>query len=113
MGGIALPAGFHGLSFLPARRAKDGSQRESLNLQPKNERTRSRVFPTTLLQSSSLRCRMRNILCPIATRAAIFFFGENKKDCRQGRLLPSTSPAASHVYLVKLSGNGYVIAAWI
>lgn len=113
MSEVALPAAFHELSFLPRQRAKDSSRRGKLSTwQPKNERTRSRVFPTTSLQSSPLLLSYEKYPLPYCNSGCDILF-ENKKGCRRGRLLPSTSPAASHICLVKLSGNGYMTTAWI
>ena len=67
-GEITLPAYFHGLSFLPVSRAKDspfiGISTCSLEMSAQGRGYFLRLFRRTHF----CLCRMRNILCPIATQ---------------------------------------------
>ena len=76
-GNIALPSSFHGLSFPPGSMGKGQfSKWESpLGSQKWAHKVEGISYD---FAGVHLWCRMRNILCPIATRAAIFFLKRKK-----------------------------------
>ena len=66
------------------KRGKGQSIIRNLNLQPGNERTRSRVFPTTFLQNSFLLVSYEKYPLPYCNSGSIFYLMENKKGRASG-----------------------------
>ena len=78
------PSNFSWTVLSARKRGKGQSIYRNLNLQPGNERTRSRVFPTTFSQNSFLLVSYEKYPLPYCNSGSIFYLRKNKKGRASG-----------------------------
>ena len=93
----STPSNFSWTVLSARKRGKGQSIYRNLNLRPENERTRSRVFPTTFLQNSFLRVSYEKYPLPYCNSGSIFYLMENKKAGHQESWTCSMTPMSGHL----------------